>query len=127
MNRWDNKYLFLYMATVDPSFLIGALAGPGGMGLMYLKMAYSKSYRDLHTEYHHHFLHWTELTEVIIATNRTMVEFAYSVPKPNSTHRSIGSQYVFFRKKEKQEVVVLIKSHLPECTPCRADHVNVLN
>ena len=93
--------IFLYMATVDPAFLIGALAGPGGMGLMYLKMAYSKSYRDLHTEYHHHFLHWTELTEVIIATNRTMVEFAYSVPKPNSTHRSIGSQLYFFEKKRR--------------------------
>lgn len=89
------------MATVDPSFLIGAPAAPGGMVLMYLKMANSKSYRDLHTEYHHHFLHWTELTEVIIATHRTMMEFAYSVPKPNSIHRSIGSQYVFFFKKQK--------------------------
>lgn len=119
--------IFLYMATVDPAFLIGALMGPGGMGLMYLKMAYSKSYRDLHTEYHHHFLHWTELTEVIIATNRTMMEFAYSVPKPNSTHRSIGSQYVFFQKTEKQRVIDLIKLHLPESTPCRVRHVNVLN
>ena len=128
--RWTagiTGIIFLYMATVDPSFLIGALAGPGGMGLMYLKMAYSKSFRDLHTEYHHHFLHWTELTEIIIATNRTMAEFAYSVPKPNSTHRSIGSQYVFFQKTEKQRVINLIKLHLPESTPCKVGHVNVLN
>jgi len=128
--RWTagiTGIIFLYMATVDPSFLIGALAGPGGMGLMYLKMAYSKSFRDLHTEYHHHFLHWTELTEVIIATNRAMAEFAYSVPKPNSTHRSIGSQYVFFQKTEKQRVINLIKLHLPESTPCKVGHVNVLN
>jgi hypothetical protein len=119
--------IFLYMATLDPAFLIGALVGPGGIGLMYLQMAYSKSFRDLHTEYHHHFLHWTELTEVIIATNRTMAEFAYSVPRPNSTHRIIGSQYVFFRKKQKQKVVELIRSHLPKCTLYRVDHVNVLN
>ncbi|WP_310794528.1 hypothetical protein [Pseudomonas tussilaginis] len=45
---------FIFMATIDPSFLLGALIGPGGVGLTYLSMAYSKSYREIHTEYHHH-------------------------------------------------------------------------
>ncbi len=53
--------IFIFLATIDPVFLIGALVGPGGMGLMYLSMANSKSYQNLHTEYHHHFLQWKEL------------------------------------------------------------------
>ena len=128
--RWTagiTGIIFLYMATVDPSFLIGALAGPGGIGLMYLKMAYSKSYRDLHTEYHHHFLHWRDLTIVTIANNRYMIELSYNAPKPDSNRRSIGRQYVFFQKTEKQRVIDFIKLHLPESTPCRVGHVNVLN
>ncbi len=45
--------VFIYLATIDPTFLIGALIGPGGMGLMYLSMAHSKSYQEMHTQYHH--------------------------------------------------------------------------
>jgi hypothetical protein len=119
--------ILLFMATIDPNFLIGALAGPGGMGLMYLKMAYSKSFRDFHTEYHHHFLDWTYLTLVTIANNRHMIEFSYNAPKPDSNRRSIGRQYVFFQKAEKQRVIDLIKWHLPESTLCKIGHVNVLN
>ena len=41
--------IFIYLATIDPTFLIGALIGPGGMGLVYLSMANSKSYQRIHT------------------------------------------------------------------------------
>nr|WP_321359511.1 hypothetical protein [Pseudomonas extremaustralis] len=47
--------IFIYLTTIDPTFLIGALIGPGAMGLMYLSMANSKTYQHMQTEYHHHF------------------------------------------------------------------------
>ncbi|TWR95583.1 hypothetical protein, partial [Pseudomonas extremaustralis] len=47
--------IFIYLTTIDPTFLIGALIGPGAMGLMYLSMANSKTYQRMQTEYHHHF------------------------------------------------------------------------
>ena len=65
--------IFIYLTTIDPTFLIGALIGPGAMGLMYLSMANSKTYQRMQTEYHHHFLHWKELTKSTVATNRVMM------------------------------------------------------
>ena len=117
--------IFLFMATIDPTFLIGALVGPGGMGLMSLQMAYSKNFRALHTRYHHVFMHWTELTGVTIATNRDIVEVDFSYSKPDSAYLAIGNEYIFFRKKEKQDVIRIIKSQMPANTPCRVAHVNV--
>ncbi|WP_053164464.1 hypothetical protein [Pseudomonas sp. P1.8] len=119
--------MFIFLATLDPAFLIGALIGPGGMGLMYLSMANSKSYRELHTQYHNHFFHWDELTKLTIATNRDMVEVDYSVPKEGSIYMIEGSLYVFFKRDRKNEVVTLIKKHLPPAVPCIVGKVDVLN
>ncbi|SEQ96556.1 hypothetical protein SAMN03159444_02886 [Pseudomonas sp. NFACC02] len=117
--------IFLFMATIDPTFLIGALVGPGGMGLMSLQMAYSKNFRALHTRYHHVFMHWTELTGVTIATNRDIVEVDFSYSKPDSSYMAIGNEYIFFKKNNKQDVIRIIKSQMPANTPCRVAHVNV--
>lgn len=117
--------IFLFMATIDPTFLIGALVGPGGMGLMSLQMAYSKNFRALHTRYHHVFMHWTELTGVTIATNRDIVEVDFSYSKPDSSYMAIGNEYIFFKKNDKQDVIRIIKSQMPSNTPCRVAHVNV--
>ena len=97
------------------------------MGLMYLSMASSKSYRELHTQYHNHFFHWNELTKLTIATNRDMVEVDYSVPKEGSIYMTEGSLYVFFKRDRKNEVVTLIKKHLPPAVPCIVGKVDVLN
>jgi len=119
--------IFIFLATIDPVFLIGALIGPGGMGVMYLSMANSKSYQSIQTEYHHHFLHWGELTKLTIATNRDMVEVDYSVPKEGSIYMIEGSLYVFFKRDRKNEVVTLVKTHLPPAVPCIVGKVDVLN
>lgn len=135
--KWALKFLkwftgitaltFILLATIDPTFLIGAVIGPGGMGIMYLSLANSKSYQDLQTEYHHYFLHWAELTKSTIATNREMVELKYRVPEQNSIYMSTGRQYVFFRKNTKEQVIKLIKDYLPSSVPCVIEKVDVLN
>ncbi|MDR6710936.1 hypothetical protein J2W83_000526 [Pseudomonas hunanensis] len=117
--------IFMFMATIDPSFLLGALIGPGGMGLMYLSMANSKSYQAMHTEYHHHFLHWSHLTKLTIATNRDMVEVDYSIPRKGC--RTIGILYVFFNRQEKSRGVTTLKSSLPHGIPSVIGKVDVLN
>ncbi|MGF6207842.1 hypothetical protein [Pseudomonas frederiksbergensis] len=135
--KWALKFLkwfsgitaliFIFLATIDPAFLIGALIGPGGMGIMYLSMANSKNYQNLQTEYHHYFLHWTELTRSTIATNREMVELKYSIPKENSIYMTIGRQYVFFNRQTKDQVIKLINAYLPSGVPCVVEKVDVLN
>ncbi|MDR6713051.1 hypothetical protein J2W83_002653 [Pseudomonas hunanensis] len=118
--------IFIFMTTIDPSFLLGALIGPGGMGLMYLSMANSKSYQAMHTEYHHNFLHWSHLTKLTIATNRDMVEVDYSIPRPGS-RRTIWSLYVFFKRQEKDRIVTTFKKHLLASAPSVIGKVDVLN
>ena len=119
--------LFIFMATIDPTFLIGALIGPGGMGLTYMVMANSKSYRDLHTSYHNNFYKWSELTKATIATNRDMVEVAYSVPRAGSVFMITGSLYVFFKRKNKQHVVEVFKEYLPSDVLTVVRKVDVLH
>ncbi|WP_207199846.1 hypothetical protein [Pseudomonas sp. TH43] len=118
--------IFIFLATIDPVFLIGAMVGPGGMGLMYLSMANSKNYQNLHTEYHHHFLQWKELKKLIISTNRNMVELEYGVPQKNSKHLALGSLYVFF-DSQREEATDIIKSNLPLEATCTTEKVDVLN
>ncbi len=118
---------FLFLATIDPTFLIGTLVGPGGMGLMYLSMANSKSYQNMHAEYHHYFLHWSEITKAVIATNRNMVEVKYFVSKKNPTKIIRGSLYVFFKKQEEDRVVACLKTYLSSAAPLVTGKVDVLN
>ena len=119
--------IFIYLTTIDPTFLIGALIGPGAMGLMYLSMANSKTYQRMQTEYHHHFLHWKELTKSTVATNRVMMELEYSVPQEDSIYMTIGRQYIFFTPKDKERVTQLIKNNLLPGTPYVFGKVDVLN
>ena len=119
--------IFIYLTTIDPTFLIGALIGPGAMGLMYLSMANSKTYKRMQTEYHHHFLHWKELTKSTVATNRVMMELEYSVPQEGSIYMTIGRQYIFFTPKDKERVTQLIKNNLLPGTPYVFGKVDVLN
>ncbi|MGE1155240.1 hypothetical protein [Pseudomonas kitaguniensis] len=119
--------IFIYLATIDPAFLIGALIGPGGMGLMYLSMASSKGFQRMHTEYHHHFLHWRELTKSTEATNRVMIELEYKVPEKDSIYMTIGRQYVFFTSKQKEQACQVIKLNLLPSTPYVVGKVDVLN
>ncbi|MDR6713055.1 hypothetical protein J2W83_002657 [Pseudomonas hunanensis] len=118
--------IFIFMATIDPSFLLGALVGPGGMGLTYLFMANSKSYQASQTEYHHHFLRWSHLTKLTIATNRDMVEVDYSIPRPGN-RRTTWSLYVFFKRQEKDQVVTTFKKLLLPSAPSVIGKVDVLN
>ena len=119
--------IFIYLTTIDPTFLIGALIGPGAMGLMYLSMANSKTYQRMQTEYHHHFLHWKELTKSTVATNGVMMELEYSVPQEGSIYMTIGRQYIFFTPEDKERVTQLIKNNLLPGTPYVFGKVDVLN
>jgi hypothetical protein len=119
--------IFIYLATIDLMFLVGALIGPGGTALAYLSMANSKNYQRMHTEYHHDFLHWRELTKAIEATNRIMFELEYSILQESSGLMIRGRQYVFFTRGQKAGIVNLIKAHLLSSTPYVVGKVDVLN
>src|SRR5690606_31652338 len=57
----------LMLATVHPAALIGAIAGPGMMGLMYLKMGTSSQFRRMHERFHQGFHPWTDQDDGVSA------------------------------------------------------------
>lgn len=50
--------ILIFLAIIDPYLLVGALVGPGGMGLTYLLMLNSKNYNEMHTQHHHYAYKW---------------------------------------------------------------------
>ncbi|KJK07277.1 hypothetical protein UB47_11445 [Pseudomonas sp. 5] len=108
---------FVFMATVDPSFLLGALIGPGGVGLTYLSMAYSKNYREMHTQYHHYAFEWKEITQLAVVTNREIVDFKYSIIQKGDEHITNGGVNIFCKRKQKEKVAEFIRSFLSPNVP----------
>ncbi|MNE28165.1 hypothetical protein D3C80_1215970 [compost metagenome] len=108
---------FVFMATVDPSFLLGALIGPGGVGLTYLSMAYSKNYREMHTQYHHYAFEWKEITQLAVVTNREIVDFKYSIIQKGDEHVTNGGVNIFCKRKQKEKVAEFIRSFLSPNVP----------
>ncbi|MBZ9784861.1 hypothetical protein K9857_25285 [Pseudomonas sp. REP124] len=117
--------IFIGMASIDPAFLIGALVGPGGMGLMYLSMANSKSYQEMHTQYHHYAFKWEELTQLAIATNREVVDLKYSITLEGEDCKTNWSLNVFCKRKQKEKVAEFIKPYLSSGVPFIKAKVNV--
>ena len=117
--------IFIFLATLDPSFLIGALIGPGGMGLMYLSMLNSKSYQEMHTQYHHYAFKWEEITQLAIATNREVVDLKYSVTQEGNDFKTNWSLNVFCKRKQKEAVANFIKPYLSPDVPFIKAKVNV--
>ena len=117
--------IFIYLATIDPTFLIGALIGPGGMGLMYLSMLNSKRFQEMHTQYHHYAFRWEELTQLAIATNREVVDLKYSVTQEGNDFKTNWSLNVFCKRKQKEAVANFIKPYLSPDVPFIKAKVNV--
>ena len=117
--------IFIFLVTLDPAFLIGALIGPGGMGLMYLSMLNSKSYQEMHTQYHHYAFKWEEITQLAIATNREVVDLKYSVTQEGNDFKTNWSLNVFCKRKQKEAVANFIKPYLSPGVPFIKAKVNV--
>ncbi|MPR02117.1 hypothetical protein F0169_08495 [Pseudomonas sp. MAFF 212408] len=117
--------IFIYLATIDPTFLIGALIGPGGMGFMYLSMAHSKNYQKMHTQYHHLMYEWKDFTQLAIATNREVVDLKFSHFDPRLGRTVNWSLNIFCRRKQKESIANFIKPYLSPVVPFIKAKVNV--
>ncbi|WP_442112823.1 hypothetical protein [Pseudomonas sp. NUPR-001] len=117
--------IFLFIATIDPSFLLGALLGPGGMGLTYLSMAHSKNYREMHTRYHNYAFKWGDFTQLAIASNREVVDLKYTITMEGDDFETRWSLNVFCRRKQKEKVAELIRPYLSPDVPFIRAKVNV--
>ncbi|AIL63357.1 hypothetical protein [Pseudomonas alkylphenolica] len=116
---------FIFMATIDPSFLLGALIGPGGLGLTYLSMAYSKNYREMHTQYHHLIYEWRDFTQLAVATNRDVVDLKFTHFDQRLGRVVSWSLNIFCKRKQKEAVAEVIRPYLSPGVPFIKAKVNV--
>ena len=117
--------IFIYLATIDPTFLIGALIGPGSMGLMYLSMAHSKTYQQMQTQYHHLMYEWKDFTQLAIATNREVVDLKFCHFDPRLGRIVKWNLNIFCKRKQKEAVANFIKPYLSPDVPFIKAKVNV--
>ena len=117
--------IFIYLATIDPTFLIGALIGPGSMGLMYLSMAHSKTYQQMQTQYHHLMYEWKDFTQLAIATNREVVDLKFCHFDPRLGRIVKWNLNIFCKRKQKEAVANFIKPYLSPGVPFIKAKVNV--
>jgi hypothetical protein len=108
---------FIYMATIEPSFILGALIGPGGMALTYLSMANSKIYQEMYEEYNHIVIKWSEVTQLAMATNREIVDIKYGQLQEGGTRPVIWNVNIFCKRGQKEAVANAIKPYLNPGVP----------
>ncbi len=63
----------IFVIAFDPSVFWIALVGPGGMGLLYLSLANSSKYQEMHTEYHHRDHSWDRYKKISIHPKRPVI------------------------------------------------------
>src|SRR5690554_502905 len=110
----------LMLATIHPAALIGAIAGPGMMGLMYLKMGTSSQFRRMHERFHQGFHPWTDFTKMTVFRRRAIIglDFTYFNPVADEGKgRMIDTDRLLYcRKAQLDDLIAIIREHLPDAT-----------
>ncbi|MGX5218221.1 hypothetical protein ACVTMO_06125 [Pseudomonas segetis] len=114
------------LAGDNPSALLAGILGPGAIGLMSWMMLNSKNYQEMQSDYYHRFFKFSEITQMTLGTNRTMIELLYLAVREGQKELGRGRMYVFFDKKIKQEVNDLIQQRLRPEVPYTVGKIDVL-
>ncbi|VXB06007.1 conserved membrane hypothetical protein [Pseudomonas sp. 8AS] len=102
----------VFLIALDPSAFILALAGPGGMGLVYLAMANSKGFKDMHTEYHHRDCKWDKFNRASIYTQRSIIGLHFDYFNTHRQEMDKGILFIYCRKKKLSTAIDFLKNHL---------------
>ena len=120
--------VMLMLVMVHPAALIGAIVGPGLIGLMYLRMGTSSRFRQLHESYHHIVQSWDEFNKVTVFRRRSIIGlgFIYYNPQAEIEDKMIRStRKLYCRKADLNKLIRIIRSQLPESTPCTEAYIPI--
>ena len=120
--------VMLMLVMVHPAALIGAIAGPGLIGLMYLRMGTSSQFRKMHESYHHIVHSWDEFNKVTVFRRRAIIGlgFTYYNPEAEIEDKMIRSiRKIYCRKAHYNELINLIRAQLPENTPYEEAYIQI--
>lgn len=115
----------LFIIALDPSAFWVALAGPGGMGLLYLGLANSKQFQEMHSLYRHNVFTWNEIKHIYIDNSRYLISLEYEWLNENINKTLPWWTYIFCRKKDFEIVTkIIISKNIT--TPRTREKVEVL-
>lgn len=109
----------LFVIELDPSAFWIALVGPGGMGLLYLGLANSKSYQEMHSLYRHNIFTWDEIKHIYADNSRHLISMEYEWVNVNTDRTLPWWTYVFCYKKDFENIVDFIVSKNPNTSHTR--------
>jgi len=120
--------VMLMLVMVHPAALIGAIAGPGLIGLMYLRMSTSSQFRKMHESYHHIVHSWDEFNKVTAFRRRSIIGlgFTYYSPQAEIEDKMIRSvRKIYCRKAHYNELIKIIRAQLPDSTPYEEAYIQI--
>ena len=121
--------VMLMLVMVHPVALIGAIAGPGLIGLMYLRMGTSSQFREMHETYRHKVQPWSDFTKVTAFRRRTIIglDFTYFNPQADEGKGRVikRERLLYCRKAHYNELINLIRAQLPENTPYEEAYIQI--
>jgi hypothetical protein len=115
----------LFVIALDPSALWVALAGPGGMGFLYLGLANSKKFQELHTDYHTYEYRWSEFKNVTLDHSKKIICLESPWLSPYSKQHVDWPFYIFSDKSNFEMHTNLIRERL-ENLPTKEQSISVL-
>ncbi|MFI8741382.1 hypothetical protein [Stutzerimonas zhaodongensis] len=115
----------LFVVALDPSAFWIALAGPGGMGFLYLGLANSKQFQEIHSLYRHNVFTWDEIKHIYIDKSRHLISLEYEWLNENINKTLPWWTYVFCDKKDFDHILNAILSKNPSI-PHTREKVEVL-
>jgi hypothetical protein len=121
--------VMLMLVMVHPAALIGAIAGPGLIGLMYLRMGTSSQFRKMHEQFHQGFHPWNDFTKMIVFRRRSIIglDFTYFNPQADEGKgRMIDTdRLIYCRKSHYNELIKTIRAQLPDSTPYEEAYIQI--
>ncbi len=115
----------LFVIALDPSAFSVALAGPGGISLLYLGLANSKQFRELHTSYHRHEYQWSDFKNITLDRRKKIICLEAPWLSPHSNEYVDWPFYIFSDKNNFDKHATLIQEQL-KGLPLKEEGVSVL-
>ncbi|MGK8705260.1 hypothetical protein ACRS5L_02470 [Metapseudomonas otitidis] len=113
-----------FFILIDPVVFLIALAGPGGMGLLYLAMANSKEFQEMHRDIQNYDHPWEEF--ISLTADPGIAVITLETRELNMENTVISWPfYIFSKRKHFNDHLKLIQSLVPHLT-CEKKRISVL-
>ncbi|WP_415753863.1 hypothetical protein [Pseudomonas leptonychotis] len=103
----------IFIIALDPSAFWIALAGPGGMGLLYLSLANSSKYQEMHTEYHHRDHSWDRYKKISIHPKRPVIGLHFDYFNTSQQSMDKGVLFLYCKKSQLNSTLGVVGEKLP--------------